>query len=212
MSISDIRREYQREILDEAHAPADPMHLFGKWLNEAMSAEVPEATAMCLATVGEDMQPTARIVLLKDFDVLGFRFYTNYHSAKGRILEVNTRCSLTFFWPELERQIRIEGKAEKVKPEESDSYFQSRPRNSQLSAWASDQSDTLTSREELEMRWKETEKNFSGKEVFRPAHWGGYLVRPSSIEFWQGRESRLHDRLVYTCLSEGAWKLGRLSP
>src|SRR5689334_16307084 len=123
MSISHLRKEYQMAILDEAHSPADPLHLFGQWLSDAMAAEVPEPTAMCLATVSEDMQPSARIVLLKDFDGTGFRFFTNYHSAKGRMMEVNNKCCLTFFWPDLERQIRIEGKAEKISPEESDAYF-----------------------------------------------------------------------------------------
>lgn len=212
MEIANLRKEYKLAELDESSAPADPLHLFDRWFKEAAASEVPEPNAMCLSTADPSGQPHSRIVLLKGFDQKGFEFYTNYHSQKGQVLEVNNLCALTFFWPELERQVRIEGCAVKLSAGESDTYFASRPRGSQLGAWVSDQSEVIPNRAYLDKKLRETEENFEGKEVIRPLHWGGYRVAPCLLEFWQGRESRLHDRLQYSLAGDKAWKLERLSP
>lgn len=212
LDIAAIRREYQQRELTESMVKQDPLQQFKDWFKEAMESEVVEVNAMAISTVTPEGQPSTRIVLLKGIDERGFSFFTNYHSKKGQMIAANNRVSLTFFWPELERQVRIEGLAEKLSSEENDAYFASRPRGSQIGAWVSDQSEEIDSRESLEKRLIETEKNFENKEVFRPPHWGGFVVIPSLIEFWQGRESRLHDRIEYTKDNKGHWVHYRLMP
>lgn len=184
---------------------------FRQWFDEALRAGVPEPNAMYLSTVGPDHRPSGRIVLLKDLDLSGFVFFTNYHSRKGHQLDAHPYAALTFFWVELERQVRIEGYIEKVAERESDEYFASRPRGSQLGAWVSSQSEVIAGREVLLEKQEFYEKQFEGREVPRPPHWGGYRLVPAYLEFWQGRPSRLHDRLAYT-RQEGTWTLERLSP
>jgi len=210
--IADLRKEYSKASLDIADVHTDPMKQFEKWFNEALSAQVMEPNAMNLATVNESGKPTSRIVLLKGVENNQFVFYTNYQSVKGRELENNPACALTFFWPELERQVRIEGTAERVEAEQSEKYFQSRPRNSQVGAWASPQSAVIESRNILEERVTQLEKKFQGQTVLpKPNQWGGFKVTPLLIEFWQGRPSRLHDRIQYTKVDNN-WKMFRLAP
>ena len=210
--ISELRREYRREALDETAAAADPFEQFGRWWREALAAEVAEPNAMTLATADERGRPSARIVLLKGFDERGFAFYTNYESRKGRELDANPRAALVLFWSELERQVRVEGDVARTTAEESDAYFASRPLGSRIGAIASRQSDVLASREPLEARVRELEARYADGDVPRPAHWGGYRLDPEAIEFWQGRSSRLHDRLRYRRSSDGLWVRERLSP
>ena len=210
-SPADLRNEYTRSGLSEPDVTADPIDQFQHWFEEALEADLHEPNAMTLATATPDGKPSARIVLLKGFDERGFVFYTNYGGRKARELEQNPNCSLTFYWGELERQVRIEGRAARVTGEESDTYFASRPRGSQLGAWASEQSRPVENRTELEERLKELEEEYEGREIPRPPFWGGYRVEPQRMEFWQGRENRLHDRLLYT-RSGGAWKTERLQP
>lgn len=210
--IAAIRKEYSLRELDESQVDTDPMAQFKSWFEEALQSQLPEPNAMHLATVSTDGRPSGRVVLLKGLEDGGFSFYTNYHSHKGRELEKNSYCCLTFFWPELERQVRIEGQAERLDGKLSDSYFNSRPRGSRIGAWASPQSTVLSGRKILEERFAEIEKRFEGKENFeRPKQWGGYIVLPHLIEFWQGRESRLHDRIEYHRTDTG-WKIHRLAP
>lgn len=210
--IAEIRTEYSKASLDVATVHANPVDQFKRWLNEAVESKIPEPTAMSLATISEGGRPSARIVLLKGVENECFLFYTNYQSQKGRELEKNTACALLFFWPELERQVRIEGVAVRLDPDTSEAYFQSRPRSSQVGAWASPQSAPIQNREILEQRVKQIEERFKGKEVLpRPHQWGGYAVEPFEIEFWQGRPSRLHDRVLYT-RAEKDWKINRLAP
>lgn len=210
--ISEIRKDYTKATLDIATVKADPVEQFAQWLNEALKSSVPEPTAMNLATVNEHGRPTSRIVLLKGMDEKKFLFYTNYQSNKGRELEANPACALTFFWPELERQVRIEGVATRVEEAVSDRYFQSRPRGSQIGAWSSPQSSFIKNREILDQRVTQIEKRFEGVEILpRPNQWGGFEVEPVLFEFWQGRSSRLHDRLQYA-LIDGAWQIQRLAP
>ena len=209
--ISNLRINYERFDLTEENVPLNPFELFGLWFNDALNGGIKEPNAMVLSTISEN-KPHARVVLLKGYTTEGFEFYTNYHSHKGSELNENPNAALTFFYDALERQIRIEGKTEKLNPETSDAYFWSRPRGSQIGAWVSNQSETISSRDFLEERLAHFEEKFKDVEVIpRPEHWGGYLLQPESIEFWQGRPSRLHDRLLYQ-KTENSWKIGRLSP
>jgi len=211
-ALADIRKDYTKASLDVTTINADPIVQFEAWFNEALKAEVLEPNAMTLSTVNAQGRPSSRIVLLKGIHQSKFVFYTNYQSDKGKDLEINHACSLLFFWPELERQVRIEGTAERVDAATSDEYFQSRPRASQIGAWSSPQSTAIQSREILEQRVKEIEKRFHGLEVLpRPHQWGGYVVTPLRMEFWQGRASRLHDRILFSPSGE-TWSINRLSP
>ncbi len=209
--LAQLRREYSREELSEKHIAQDPFVQFRLWMDEAIAAELPEPTAMSLATADADGRPSSRMVLLKGFDNSGFIFFTNYNSRKGRDLAENPHAALNFFWPELERQVRISGRAEKVSAEESDEYFQTRPFTSRVGAWASDQSEVIDSRMVVAARAAKLLIRYASGNVPRPPHWGGYRVVPDQIEFWQGRESRLHDRIVYI-RSEDSWQIARLSP
>ena len=211
MSIADIRKEYSLKTLNEADVFADPMQQFEKWWQEAIESKIEEVNAMTLATATAEGKPSARIVLLKGIDRNGFIFFSNYHSHKGNQIEENPFVSLVFFWKELERQIRVEGSVSKVTAEESDAYFGSRPEGSRIGAWASPQSRVIASREVIEENVTELEKSFANKEIDRPPHWGGYIVIPNLLEFWQGRNSRLHDRIQYT-YKDAAWKIERLAP
>jgi pyridoxamine 5'-phosphate oxidase len=208
--IADIRKDYKREMLNEKNASADAIDQFAKWWDEALQSEIEEVNAMTLATASKDGIPSARIVLLKDYDERGFVFFTNYKSHKGNELELNPHAALVFFWKVLERQIRIQGMVEKISSEESDDYFQTRPAGSRIGAWASPQSTVIKSRKSVEENVKLYQEKF-GENIPRPKHWGGYRVIPSVIEFWQGRTNRLHDRLQYSKQING-WKIERLAP
>jgi pyridoxamine 5'-phosphate oxidase len=210
MEISSIRKEYTLKSLDIKELNPDPITQFKIWLQEALASEVLEVNAMTLSTIGMDGSPNGRIVLLKEVDH-GFVFFTNYQSEKGKELEVSGKASLTFFWAELERQVRIKGMVTKIAESESDEYFFSRPIGSQIGAWTSPQSQKIESREILDRRQQEVEARFQKEPMFRPAHWGGYRLVPSSVEFWQGRPSRLHDRVNYTTGNE-SWSMDRLAP
>lgn len=211
MKLSEIRKEYTIKSLDFNDVSFDPLQQFRVWLDEAIDSEVPEVNAMCLSTLGLNGFPNARIVLLKEMDH-GFVFFTNYESEKGQEIAANPKASLTFFWPELERQVRIMGQIEKVSAQESDAYFDSRPKGSQLGAWTSPQSQIIENREELNSRLESMEKRFSAEPISRPPHWGGYRLLPIRIEFWQGRASRLHDRISYQKQANGNWDISRLAP
>jgi pyridoxamine 5'-phosphate oxidase len=210
MKLADIRTDYKLASLDESDVAKSPFTQFGQWFSEATKAEVPEPNAMTLATCDAGGRPSARVVLIKDFDERGMVFFTNYKSRKGQDLATNNRASLLFFWPELERQIRIEGRVETVSAADSDAYYLSRPLLSRVGAWASPQSEILDSRDTLEARFAAFAAEH-GENPPRPAHWGGYRVAPSFFEFWQGRRSRLHDRICYR-LAQGEWKIERLAP
>jgi pyridoxamine 5'-phosphate oxidase len=210
-SISHLRREYARSRLDESTIASDPIAQFGRWFEEALKAEVMEPNAMTLATASLEGTPSARIVLLKGFDERGFVFFTDYRSQKGAELSANPRAALVFYWPELERQARISGAVEKTSGQESEAYYRSRPRGSRLGAWISHQSQVIQSRKVLDDRVPELEQTFPGEEIPLPPYWGGFRLAPEKIEFWQGRESRLHDRLRYV-REEGTWRVERLSP
>jgi pyridoxamine 5'-phosphate oxidase len=210
--LADLRKDYSKASLDVDTVNQNPIIQFEKWFTEAIDAKIPEPNAMNLATISQTGRPTSRIVLLKGIQNSQFIFYTNHQSQKGKELEARPECALTFFWPELERQIRIEGIAERVDAKSADKYFQSRPRASQIAAWASPQSSVIKDRKILEERVKEIEKRFEGKSVLpRPNQWGGYAITPFEIEFWQGRPSRLHDRICFTQV-EGQWQIHRLAP
>jgi pyridoxamine 5'-phosphate oxidase len=210
MKIADLRQEYMRETLDEHDVARDPLVQFNRWFDEAVAARMPMLNSMTLATVSAAGQPSARIVLLKGVDARGFVFFTNYASRKGADLAANPVAALLFHWVELEREVRIEGRVEKVSVRESDDYFASRPVSSRHAAIASPQSQVVANRAELEARFAEAENNHGAKPV-RPPQWGGYRVLPSALEFWQGRANRLHDRVLYTRVGDG-WKIERLAP
>jgi pyridoxamine 5'-phosphate oxidase len=211
-NIADLRKDYTLKGLSIFDTHPNPFIQFQQWFDQALTAQLPEPNAMTLATATRGGQPKARMVLLKGFDERGFVFYTNYNSQKGQELAENPQASLVFWWAELERQVRICGRVEKASEKESDEYFYSRPLNSRLGAWASNQSEVIESREVLEQRMQELQMKYQNQDVPRPQHWGGFRVIPTEIEFWQGRSNRLHDRLLYTRLDDGSWKIVRLSP
>ncbi|MCG8319757.1 MAG: pyridoxamine 5'-phosphate oxidase [Cytophagales bacterium] len=211
-NLATIRSDYQKKSLSKREVSANPMDQFEHWFEEATSAEINEPTAMNLSTVDKNGRPTARIVLLKGINDSAFQFYTNYDSQKAQDLARNPFAALTFFWPELERQIRIEGKVEKLSALTSENYFSSRPRESQIGAWASPQSQVIENRYMLEENVKNLKKKYDGKDVPRPQYWGGYQLVPDKLEFWQGRSSRLHDRIVYRLGPDNHWMIERLAP
>jgi pyridoxamine 5'-phosphate oxidase len=212
MSLADLRTEYSLAGLSEKDVARDPFRQFEKWFQEAEAAKIREPNAAVLATAARDGRPSARMVLLKGIDGRGFVFYTNYDSRKGRELEANPRAALAFPWVDLERQVIAEGTVTKVAREESEAYFHSRPRASQLAAWASAQSSIISGREALEGAMKAVERKYTGVEAPLPPNWGGFRIVPELVEFWQGRRSRLHDRLRYRREGTGAWVIERLAP
>lgn len=211
MSVSNIRKSYDKGALEEAELESNPLDQFQLWLDEALETDILEPTAMTLATATADGRPSARMVLLKGVDESGFRFYTNYESRKGNELSANPHAALVLYWDALERQVRIEGQVEKLSREASEAYFKSRPYGSQIGALASHQSEVLPSRDPLEKRTRELQERYGEDEVPLPEFWGGYVLKPTAIEFWQGRPSRLHDRLKYVLEGE-SWQILRLSP
>jgi pyridoxamine 5'-phosphate oxidase len=211
-SIADMRKEYSRQSLEVSDVNADPVVQFQRWFDEATRSELPEPNAMHLSTVTREGKAAGRIVLLKGIEDGAFVFYTNYQSRKGQQMKQAPWVSLTFFWAELERQVRIEGSVDKLPAEQSTAYFHSRPRGSQIGAWVSPQSEVIPDRTFLVNRLEELEKQFEGQEVPRPEHWGGYAVRAEMVEFWQGRPNRLHDRIRYSQGAEGQWIIERLAP
>lgn len=211
-NIADIRRDYAHKSLSEGDVDANAIKQFEKWWHEAVNAKIDEVNAMTLATASADGLPSARIVLLKEFNDKGFVFFTNYESFKAQQLAENPKACLVFFWKELERQVRITGLIQKISALESDAYFKSRPESSRIGAWASPQSRVIESRHWLDDKFNELVNKMEGTEIKRPPHWGGYIVKPVVIEFWQGRPSRMHDRIQYTLDESGDWKIERLAP
>jgi len=211
-SIADLRKDYSSQTLRETDIEPNPIDQFQKWWTEAVNSQIDEVNAMTLATASSDGMPSARIMLLKGFDKNGFVFFTNYKSYKAMHLEENPKACLVFFWKELERQVRITGLVKRVSEKDSDEYFLSRPSGSQIGAWTSSQSQVIESREGLENRYLQLTEEYKQKKLKRPPHWGGYVVTPVIIEFWQGRPSRLHDRIQYSLEEDGSWKIERLSP
>jgi pyridoxamine 5'-phosphate oxidase len=211
LSLGDLRRDYTLARLDETSVSPDPLIEFGRWFEEALKAEARDPNAMTLATANAEGAPSARIVLLKGFDERGFVFFTDYRSRKGAELAENPRAALVFYWPELERQVRITGGTMQTDRQESEEYFRSRPRGSRLGAWISHQSQVIAGRQQLDERVPELERRYPGDDVPLPPYWGGFRLRPDSIEFWQGRSSRLHDRIRYGRNGE-SWRIERLSP
>ena len=212
INIKDFRENYTKGSLDINDVAVNPLQQFHLWFEQAVKSELKEPNAFHFSTASKDGKPSSRILLLKNLDDIGFTFFTNYLSRKGTELSENPHACMTFFWLELERQIRIEGTIEKVSEQESDEYFAVRPRGSQIGAWVSYQSSVIANREVLEKREKELITKFERQTIPRPSHWGGYRLIPTYIEFWQGRPSRLHDRIAYSKLSDGTWKIERLSP
>lgn len=211
-NLADLRRDYSFESLTEQEARKDPISQFSIWWQEAIDAKIDEANAMTLATAAGDGVPSARVVLLKEYSEEGFVFFTNYNSYKGQQIAENPKACLLFFWKELERQVRIIGIITKVSDQVNDDYFQSRPEASRIGALVSPQSSVIEGRDWLDQRFNDKVREFEGKFIPRPAHWGGYIVKPVIMEFWQGRPSRLHDRLQYTLDEDGGWKMERLAP
>ncbi|MGB6298363.1 MAG: pyridoxamine 5'-phosphate oxidase [Rivularia sp. (in: cyanobacteria)] len=211
-NIAELRQDYTLQGLSETEIDSNPFAQFKKWFDEALSADILEPNAMTVATTTPEGKPSARMVLLKDYDARGFVFYTNYNSHKAQELAENPQAALVFWWAELQRQIRISGRVEKISDSESDKYFYSRPFSSRLGAWASNQSEVIENREVLERNLEQLKEKYQDREIPRPPHWGGIRVIPAEIEFWQGRSSRLHDRLVYTRDYDDGWKIERLSP
>ena len=212
MNLADLRREYAKASLDESTTSADPLEQFARWFSEAQAGGVVEPNAMTLATVDADGQPSARIVLLKGVSAGGFVFFSDHRSRKGLELAANPAVALVFHWGDLERQVRVRGTVGLIDAAETAAYFKSRPEGSRIGAWASYQSAVLGDRAELERSWDQVAQRFAGREIPVPPHWGGYRVTPQEVEFWQGRQNRLHDRILYTRSSEHAWRRVRLSP
>jgi pyridoxamine 5'-phosphate oxidase len=210
LNLNEMRQDYLNAALSELDVDANPLTQFARWFDEAQAAQVPEPNAMTLATVNKQGQPSARTVLIKEARTDGFVWFTNYDSRKGHDLEVNPKAALLFFWQALERQVRVEGVVERISEADSDAYYHSRPVNSRLGAWSSPQSEVIENRSILEARLAEFKVQF-GDEPPRPPNWGGYILKPTYFEFWQGRASRLHDRIAY-CLENGAWRVVRLAP
>ncbi len=213
LSLEGLRDEYCRGGLGEADCETNPIVQFERWMKEAQAADLKEPNAMTLSTATADGKPSSRVVLLKEVSEIGFVFYTSYTSRKAREIETNPTAALTFYWAELERQVRVEGRVRRVPPEQSEAYFRSRPKGSRLGAWASHQSEVLPSRRPLEDRLRELEAQYAETDdIPRPGYWGGYCVSPEMVEFWQGRPNRLHDRLRYRIKGESTWGIERLSP
>lgn len=211
-SLLKLRKEYSRAVLDEVHAHSEPIEQFRGWFGEAVEVKILEPNAMMLATVNDHGQPAARIVLIRDILTDGIGFFTNYSSRKGKELKTNSLAAATFFWPELERQVRLEGSIYKMSREASEAYFAQRPRGSQIGAWSSPQSEVIHARHELELSEELYTKKFEGQEVPCPPHWGGYILKIHYAEFWQGRENRLHDRVCYSLNKQGEWDRFRIAP
>lgn len=208
--LARMRKTYERTQLQEEHIDSDPIAQLRRWLDEAVQANIADANAMCVSTCAQG-QPSSRIVLLRRLDAAGLVFFTSYFSRKGRELEGNPRAAALFYWPQLERQVRVEGLVDRIPDEESDAYFQSRPRGHQIGAWASEQSEPVENRELLDQRVRDYEQRFEGEAVPRPHSWGGFALVPDRVEFWQGRPNRMHDRLEFT-RAGGGWSLRRLQP